>query len=326
MTIAKVLCVIERAGDGLDESAWELLGAGRSLAGDGGLVTAVVLGENLDNLARELGRGFDEVFVFDDPALAVWNGHAYSRVLAPLVAREAPALTLAMHTNLGIDLAPGLAARAGVPLLADCLGLRATDSGYEATRAVYGGKVHARVVCTAGDRGVLATLRAGAVPAAEPGREPSGTIRTEQVPEDVARGRRFVRTADGGARDVDITQAPILVGVGRGIEDEENLELVRSLADALGAEIACSRPVVDKGWLPKSRQVGTSGVTVKPKVYIALGISGSFQHIGGIKGSPFLIAVNKDSRAPIFGIADLGVVGDIMEIAPALEAKLRETR
>jgi len=326
-TASKILCIVERAGPGLDDTAWELLGAARALVGDGGRVGAALLGEGVGDLASELARGYDDVWAFDDARLASWDGEAYARAVAPLVAREQPALILAAHTNLGIDFAPGLSVRAGVPLLPDCLALEHADGGtFEAVRAIYGGKVHARYACTPSEQGVMATLRAGAFAAAEPGAAASGEIHTESLADDVGQGRRPVRTVEPEAGEVDITQASILVGVGRGIEDEENLEIVQSLAEALGGEVACSRPVVDKGWLPKSRQVGTSGVTVKPKVYVAVGISGSFQHVGGIKGSPFLVAINKDARAPIFGVADVGVVDDLFDVVPALEEKIREAK
>jgi len=321
-----VLCIVERSRTGVDDSAWELLGAARALASGGARVGAALLGQGLDETAAELSRGFDDVWVFDDPRLATWDGEAYARALAPFLAREPFDLVLLAHTNLGIDLAPGLSVRAGMPLLADCLSLKAADGGWEAVRSVYGGKVHARVRCASSGGGTLASLRSGAFAPVLPAAEATGARHAECVGDDVGRGRRVLRTVEPDAGEVDITQAAVLVGVGRGIEEEENLEIVRSLAEALGGELACSRPVVDKGWLPKSRQVGTSGVTVKPKVYVAVGISGSFQHVGGLKGSPYIVAINKDARAPIFGVADVGVVGDLFDIVPAFEEKVREAR
>ncbi|MFV1959577.1 MAG: electron transfer flavoprotein subunit alpha/FixB family protein, partial [Planctomycetota bacterium] len=235
-------------------------------------------------------------------------------------------LVLLAHGNGGIDLAPALSVRARAALLAECLTLEWLGDGrLAARRAVYGGKIHARVVTRKAGR-VVATLRSGAFGAAPPPEGAAGTIHAQAVPDDIASKRRTVGTVEPEAGDVDITQAEILVAVGRGIEDEENLEIVEALAKALGGEVACSRPVVDKGWLPKSRQVGTSGLTVKPRVYVAVGISGSFQHLGGIKGSPYLVAINKDPRAPIFGVADVGIVGDLFDVVPALEEKVREAK
>ena len=154
--------------------------------------------------------------------------------------------------------------------------------------------------------------------------EPSsaGTRRAEAG--DLSCGRRFLEVVEAEVGDVDITKADVLVSVGRGIEDEENIEIAEELAEAIGAVVSCSRPIVDAKWMEKSRQVGTSGQTVKPKVYMALGISGSFQHLGGLKGSPFIIAVNKNPKAPIFQVADVGVVDDILEFVPELTEKIQE--
>ncbi|MGB5303501.1 MAG: electron transfer flavoprotein subunit alpha/FixB family protein [Gemmatimonadota bacterium] len=151
-------------------------------------------------------------------------------------------------------------------------------------------------------------------------------MHSETIPEGVLPRRQYVETIAPDPGAVDISQAEVLVAIGRGIEDEENLEDLRSLADAMGAEVACTRPVVDRKWLEKTRQVGTSGVTVKPRVYLALGISGSFQHLGGVKGDPFIAAINTDPSAPIFGVADVGIVGDILDLIPLLEEKIRERR
>jgi electron transfer flavoprotein alpha subunit len=322
----KVLVLVELARGGVDDSAWELAAAARGLAapGEGGCrVAAVLLGSGVAPLAKELARRFDEVFHFDDPLLAVPDGEVFGALLAALIRREQPWATLIPHTNNGMDLAPGLSVRVGVPLLADCQELQAQGDGLAAVRVVYGGKVQARIRAAASPAGFMATVRPGSFAALEEEREAPGTIRQETVPPGLSPRRRFLRTLERDPGEVDISQAERLVAVGRGVGEEENLEAVRSLARALGAELACSRPVVDKRWLPKSRQVGTSGATVKPKLYLALGISGSFQHLGGIKGRPLLAAVNKDPRAPIFGVADVGIVGDLMEIGPLLEEKIR---
>ena len=319
-----ILVIAERVGGGLDESTWELLTAARALA-DGGRVAAAVLGKDVGALATELAGGFDAVHVFDDAQLADPDGEADALALAPLIAREGFDVTLLGHTNGGIDLAPGLSVRVGAPLLADCFALQWEGDTLAATRTVYGGKVHARVTAVASDRGYMATLRGGAFAVAEAGAV-GGAIQAEALPDGFAPRRRNLRTLVPEAGDVDITQAEILVAVGRGIDDEENLEIVQQLADAMGGAVCASRPVVDKGWLPKSRQVGTSGLTVRPKIYIAVGISGSFQHMGGIKGSPYLVAINKDAAAPIFGVADVGIVGDLFEVVPALEEAIKQAK
>jgi len=321
----KVLVIVDRARGGVDESAWELLTAARQLAGDGGGVAAAVCGHELGELGAELAKGFDDVYVFDDARLADPNGEADAAALLPLLGREGFDVVLAPHTNRGIDLVPGLSVKRGAPLLPDCFALAWKGEALAATRTVYGGKVHAQVTATPTSGGVMATVRGGAFPATAPSGA-GGAVHAESLEGGFAPRCRVLRTLEPEAGEVDITAAEILVSVGRGIEDEENLELAHSLAAALGGEVCCSRPVVDKGWLPKSRQVGTSGLTVSPKIYIAAGISGSFQHIGGIKGKPYLVAINKDESAPIFGVADVGIVGDLLEVLPALEEAIEKAK
>ena len=321
----RILVIVERMRGGVDDSAWELLTAARALAGAGGRVAAVLCGHDVGALAADLVQGFDEVFVFDDPRLAAPDGEADGLALRTLCARERFDLLLAAHTNLTIDLVPALSVALGVPLLTDCIALEWRGEQLAAVRAVYGGKVHARVA-TAASGCVLATVRGGAFAAADRSAAGAGKLQAESLPAAFAPRRRALRTVEAEAGAVDISQAQVLVAVGRGIEEQDNLEVVQSLVDALGAELCCSRPVVDKGWLPKSRQVGTSGVSVRPRIYVAVGISGSFQHMGGIKGAPFLVAINKDRGAPIFGQADVGVVGDLFEVVPALVEELQKVK
>lgn len=320
-----VLVIADRLGAELDEGVWELLTAARQLAGDGGRVAAAILGKGIGPLAAELAGGFDRVFAFDDERLAAPDGDGDAQALLPLLAREVFDVVLLAHSNNGIDLAPGLSVRAGRPLLADCFELHWDGPALAATRTVYAGKVHARVVAAQSAKGYMATVRSGAFAGAGQGTQ-GGEVTAETLPAEFAPRRRALRTLQVEAGDVDITKSEVLVAIGRGIEAEENLAMVHDLAKALGADVCASRPVVDKGWLPKSRQVGTSGVTVKPRIYIAIGISGSFQHMGGIKGAPYLVAINKDRAAPIFGIADVGIVGDLNEVVPALEAAIKKVK
>lgn len=300
-----------------DDSALELAAAARGL-GDVEVVAAVA-GHGVE---APFVPACDAVHVFDDERLAVPDGDLRARLFAPLIERLAPAAILVAHTNVGLDLAPVLAGRSGATFIADCLALEATDDGLRVVRALYGGKVHARMEVAGAP--ILATVRPGAFPASEA--TGAGEIHNEEVPADLAPRRRFVETVAPEPGAVDLTAAEVLVAIGRGIDDKENLEIVESLVEALGAELACTRPVVDKGWLPKSRQVGTSGTTVKPKVYLAIGVSGSFQHMGGVKGGPFVAAINKDPAAPIFGVADVGIVGDLFDLVPLLEEKIRERK
>lgn len=328
----EILVVVERSGEGLDESALELLTAARGLGE--ATVSAVLMGADMAELTTEAARWFDGVYVFEDPALAHPDADFQSRLLAPLIDRVKPLATLVPHTNTGLELAPMLSVRAGAPLIADAMAIEWCPEGdgeagvecIRAVRAMFGGKVQGRVSAIPAGNGVMISVRPGAYapPDAAPGT--AGTVHPETMPEGAAPRREYVETVAPDPGAVDISQAEVLVAVGRGIEDEENLEEVRSLAEAMGAEVACTRPVVDSKWLEKTRQVGTSGVTVKPRVYLALGISGSFQHLGGVKGDPFIAAINKDPSAPIFGVADVGIVGDILDLIPLLEEKIRERR
>jgi electron transfer flavoprotein alpha subunit len=317
-----ILVVAERVGGALDESTFELAGLARMLSPDGN-VRVALLGDGAALHGDELAAWFDNVHVCDSPVLAAPGGDIAAAVLAPLVRNHAPEIVLIPHTNTGLDFAPGLAVNTGRPLITDCVEVSRAAEGLSAVRPVYGGKVHARFSVKPNPNGYMVTVRPGAVPVPSEAPGAGGAVSHEDVPADLPSRRRFVRTVEPEKGDVDVTAAEILVAVGRGIEDEDNIEMIESLAEALGAEVVCTRPVVDKGWLPKTRQVGTSGVTVKPKIYLAVGVSGSFQHMGGVKGSPFLAAINSDPRAPIFGVADVGLVGDLFEIVPELEEKIR---
>jgi electron transfer flavoprotein alpha subunit len=325
MSTNKILVLVELAGSEPDDSAWELASEARRLSG-GAPVVAALAGSGLGDVPRQLTDWFDTVHVFDDPQLASPDGEATAELLAGLVEREQPWAVLVPHTNNGMDLAPVLAVKTDRPILTDCLSLEARDGGLAAVRTVYGGKVQARVFAKPCETGYLATVRPGSCAADEQAPGCGGTVAAEAVAPDLMPHRRFIETITPEAGAVDISQAELLVAVGRGIEEEENLEMIYSLAEALGAEVACSRPVVDKNWLPKNHQVGTSGVTVKPKIYIAAGISGSFQHMGGLKGGAYVVAINKDPAAPIFGVADVGLVGDLFDIVPLLEEKVRELK
>lgn len=312
-----------------DDEAVELARRARDLGGTETKVAVALLGHQVADAASRLAKFYDRVFVFDDPVLDPPDGEKCRSVLMPLFAREDPFLILIPHSNNAIDLAPGLAVKLGRPLVTDCVEVSINGDRLRATRPVYGGKAYARVTAGRSGAGFVVTVRPGSYGGPPPGQQVNGSdgsaglIHEETVEISPQPRRRVVETVARESGAVDISQADRIVSVGRGIEDEENLELITSLAESLDAEVACSRPVVDKQWLEKSRQVGTSGVTVRPSLYVAVGISGSFQHLGGIKGQPFLVAINKDPRAPIFDVADVGIVGDLFDIVPLLDEKIR---
>ena len=249
-----------------------------------------------------------------------FNSLPYQKVLSILYSKYQPFLTLIGHTAFGMDLAPSLSVELGLPLATDCIGLSSEGTRLKATRSIYGGKVQANVSLRE-SQGYLATIRPGTFPARRP-REKKGGIVIEPSPlSETVDAKKFVEYIEAPLTGEDITQAEIIVSVGQGIGGPENIPLAEEVAKNLGGVLACSRPVVDRNWLPKERQVGISGKTVKPKVYIAIGISGAFQHVTAMQGSETIIAINKDPRAPIFSVADYGIVDDFQNILPVLKGK-----
>jgi electron transfer flavoprotein alpha subunit len=230
------------------------------------------------------------------------------------------------HTSYGVELAPRLATRLGLPLATDIIELAIEGDALTVTRQMYGGKVNVKAAVRKAE-GYLVTVRQAAFAAQKPAQSANGQITETPTPlaEEVAT-KRFVEYVLPPPGGVDITAAEKLVGIGRGIKDQANLPQMEELAKALSAVLACSRPIVDKGWLPSDRQVGSSGKTVKPKLYMAIGVSGAFQHVLGMKSSDLIIAINKDPNAPIFSFADYGVVEDLFKIVPALKNKIYELK
>ncbi|WP_306601738.1 electron transfer flavoprotein subunit alpha/FixB family protein [Geothrix sp. 21YS21S-2] len=321
--MATVFAYIAHAGGRADDSALELLAAVRTLFPGADPVALVAgSGPSLEAACQEAAASFAEVWKFDQEALAYPN----AELLRPLLARVLPpgALVLLPHSTLGMDLGPGLAVKLGAAYLPDVVGGSPLEgTSLQAVRQEFSGQVSAHVACDVSG-GAVVTLRSGAFKA-EPSRSAGGRVVDRSADAGgLSARRRFVKLVQAEAGDIDITREDVLVSVGRGIGDKENIALVEELAEAMGAALCCSRPIVDAKWLEKPRQVGTSGQTVKPKVYLALGISGSFQHLGGIKGSPFLVAVNKNPKAPIFQAASVGIVADLLELVPALTEAIQK--
>jgi electron transfer flavoprotein alpha subunit len=307
-----VLVVAEHRRGDLRDVSYEAITAGRELADARGvdLHVAVVAGD-VDRFAEELNReGVDAIHAVADGE--EFDHNAYQAAVSTLADRLDAGAVVAPNSVNGLDYAPALAEALGVPLVTDAVGFE-YDDGLTVTREMYGSKVET-TVDVAGDRFVL-TVRGGEWPPAEGVGDATVEAADVELPESGARVTGFEEVGGG---DVDIADADVLVSVGRGIEEEENLELVEELADALGATLSASRPIVDNGWLPKNRQVGQSGKVVTPDVYIAVGISGAVQHVAGMKGSDTIIAVNTDPNAPIFDIADYGIVGDLFDVVPEL--------
>lgn len=318
-----VFVYVAHANGQADDSALELVSAAQTMF-PGSKPIALVAGSGVDPVVQEIAGAFDGVWKFDHASLEYPN----AELLRPLFVKSLPsgAVVLLPHNTLGIDLGPGLSVKLGATYVPDVVGANAVDGTTLAiVRQEFAGQVSAHVRADVA-RGAVITVRPGSFqPATASGAAGPVTDHSADA-EGLTAKRKFVEVIQAEAGDVDITREEVLVSVGRGIGEQENLELVNELAGAMGAVVSCSRPIVDAKWLDKPRQVGTSGKTVKPKVYLALGISGSFQHMGGIKGNPFMLAINKNPKAPIFQAASVGVVADLMELLPVLTEKIKESR
>jgi len=310
----------------LRDITFEMLTKGRELSQktDSDL-TAVLLGHNVKDFAKRLADHAKKVLTIDDARLEDFNAEAYQKILSNLISERKPLLTLIGHTSFGIDIAPSLAAELNMPLATDCINVDFEGKKPIVVRQVYGGKVNVKASLRTNESYIV-TLRPATFEVQEV--QPQGGEIIEipsPLKEDIPY-KKFIEYYEPPAGEVDITAADILVSIGRGIKDTENMPVVEKLAEALGGAVACSRPIVDKGWLPSDRQVGTSGKTVKPKLYLAVGISGAFQHVSGMKNSDLIIAINKDSKAPIFRAADYGVVEDLFKVVPTLTNKILEEK
>ena len=309
-----------------DESAFEMISAAEKIL-PGASLTALATGsgEDLDAVCREVAGLYAEVWKFNGAPLSYPN----AELIRPLLTAALPkgSILLLPHNTLGMDLGPGLSIKMDAAYVSDVVAVESIEgTTLKVVRQELNGQVSAHMACdTSG--GAILTIRSGVFePAVTAGRDGGRIIdKSSEIPELSAR-RKFVEVIRAEVGDVDITREEVLVSVGRGIGDKENIPIVEELAEAIGGAVSCSRPIVDAKWLEKSRQVGTSGKTVKPKVYIALGISGAFQHLGGLKGNPFTIAVNKNPKAPIFQVANVGVVADLLELVPELTDKVLESK
>ncbi len=307
-----------------DDTAQELIQAARKIDPDAS-VTAVVTGsgDTLDKVCSDMTGIYGDVWKIGHADLAYPNAELVRQALVNVLPGDA--IVLLPHEHFGLDAAPGLSIKLDSSYLSDVVAFDGIDgSDLKAVRQEFGGLVSTHVACDVSG-GAVITVRPGSFQPEE--NAAAGGSVTDKSGDAGTLGspRRFLEVAEAEVGEVDITKSEVLVSVGRGIEDQDNLEIIEELAGAIGADVSCSRPIVDAKWLEKSRQVGTSGQTVKPKVYVALGISGSFQHMGGIKGSPFIVAVNKNAKAPIFQVADVGVVADILEFVPELTEKIQES-
>ena len=321
--MAQMFAYITHKGGTIDDSAAELAVAARKIGADQPTAIVAGSGAELSAVCQEAARIYPQVWKFDSAALAYPNGEVVRKLLVK--ALPAGSVVLLPHDHFGMDLGPGLSVKLDAAYVPDVVGIEEAGGGkLKLVRQEFAGMAYTHVVCDTA-AGVVITLRPGAFQATEGGAAVAGQVQDKSGEVgDLGAKRSFLEVLQAEVGDVDITKADVLVSVGRGIEEQENIALAEELAEAMGATVSCSRPIVDAKWLEKARQVGTSGKTVKPKVYLALGISGSFQHLGGLKGSPFIVAVNKNPKAPIFQVADVGIIEDILELMPELTEKIKE--
>ncbi len=325
-----VMTFAEQVEGKLTNVSLELIGKGRELAKDlDTTVTTVLLGEQMDELAKTLVEyGADRVIVADDPELKYYRTEPYTQVMAKIVEKEKPEALLVGATAIGRDLGPRLAGRIHTGLTADCtkLEIDAENKELRMTRPAFGGNLMATILCS-NYRPQMATVRPGVMvkEIRDENRKGeivkySGTIDKNSCFVDIEDVVKVMK------EKVDIQDAKILVSGGRGMGGPENFKILEELAQALGGEVSSSRAAVDAGWAPKDIQVGQTGKTVRPALYVACGISGAIQHLAGMEESDYIIAINKDASAPIFNVADVGIVGDLFQIVPKLTEKVRADR
>jgi electron transfer flavoprotein alpha subunit len=322
-----VLVVLEHRGGAYNRMSWEALAAGQQIAAASGQpLSAAIVGSDLEALNAELaGKKLDKGYRVEHALLKNYTADGYVSALEQFIKKLDPSFVVFPHTYQVRDFAPRLAARFGQVLLPDLVGLRKEADSFVFVRQLFQGKLNADYRHAAAGPCFL-SVQAGAF-RAESLEAGSVSIETfaPQIDASAIRSKPEPPFREA-AQTVDLSSAPIIVSVGRGIKEQDNLPLVEELAQALGGELAASRPICDNGWLPMERQVGSSGQTVAPKLYLAVGISGAIQHLVGMKGSKTVVAINKDENAPIFEVADYGIVGDLFEIVPALTEAVKKAK
>jgi len=316
-----ILVVAEQRAGALNRASWEAVACAQQLAA--GEPIAILLPGGGDAAKALADAGAGEVLTLEDSALASYTPDAHVAAVAGAIAQTSPRLVVMAHTYQARDYAPRLAARLHAPLVADVVGVKGAGAGATFLRPMFQGKLVAEVA-PQGDGPAIVSCQIGAFRADAVTKGAPAAVRTLSVPLETP-SRQTVEPPFQEARQaVDLGQAERIVAVGRGIKAQDQIQVAEKLAAAMGAEIAASRPICDNGWLPMDRQVGSSGQTVAPKLYVALGISGAIQHLVGMKGSRTIVAINKDADAPIFEVADYGIVGDLFDIVPALTAEIEK--
>jgi electron transfer flavoprotein alpha subunit len=321
-----ILVFIEHRQGAINRTSFEAVAAAQQLgASTGQEVSAVVLGADATMAQEVVGYKLARVVSAENASLSDYTPDAYTQAFEQVVREREPSYVIFPHTYLVRDFAPKLAARFGKGLISDCIRMKAEGDSVTFTRRIFLGKMDADVVAK-GEPPVFATFQSGAYRADQAERG-DAAAQVESAPVEVGQVRMRPEAPFQEVKQaVDLTKADVIVAIGRGIKSQENIAQAQKLADALGGDIAASRPICDAGWLPIDRQIGSSGQTVAPKLYVALGISGAIQHLVGMKNAGTIVAVNKDPEAPIFDIADYGIVGDIFEVMPVLTEEIQKLK
>ncbi|CEI73009.1 MULTISPECIES: electron transfer flavoprotein subunit alpha/FixB family protein [Romboutsia] len=321
-----VMVFVEQRSGEIQNVSLELIGRGKELADKlNSKVSAVLLGHNVKSLSEELIQyGADEVICVDDENLDVYVTNTYTKALCDVINKKDPEIVLVGATTIGRDLAPRVSATIGTGLTADCTSLEIDDetSGLLMTRPAFGGNIMATIICP-NHRPQMSTVRPGVMKKLKKDATRTGNVENFAV--DFSENGKNVEVLEyvkETIKKVNIEDANILISAGRGIGSKENMDALYELADILGAEVSASRAVVDAGWVDKSRQVGQTGKTVRPDLYLACGISGAIQHLAGMEESEFIVAINKNSEAPIFEVADVSIVGDVNKVIKNLIQEL----
>ncbi len=323
--MAEIFTLVEHRQGTIRDITFELLTLGRKIAqGFNTKCTAILFTDDAEKFINQIKTQADRIIVMENSIFKDFNAEVYQLALTEIFKREQPFLALIGHTAMGMDLGPSLAAQLNIPFSTDCIDVQVFNGKLRVVRSLYDGKLNAKVLLKE-NPAYLITYRSGSIPV-EMANLNAEVVKVEIPISAQPDYRRFVEYIEAAVGAVDITKADIIVSVGRGIKDKANLPMIEDFAKAIGGVLGCTRPVVDAGWLPKEHQVGSSGKTVKPKLYIALGISGAFQHIMGMKNSDTIIAVNKDPNAPIFNEADYGIVEDLFKVVPVLKNKILEIK